>query len=58
MGAYAKALGAGISGAAVLILVWIAGLLHIDVPVEIAIAFQTLISGAAVYFLPNKPPAG
>jgi hypothetical protein len=57
MGAYAKALGSGLAGAVTLIAVWGLGLAEVDVPAEVALAFQTVITTAIVFFLPNVPKA-
>jgi hypothetical protein len=57
MGAYAKALGSGLAGAVTLIGVWGLNLARVEVPAEVALALQTVITTAIVYFLPNSPKA-
>jgi high-affinity Fe2+/Pb2+ permease len=55
----AASAGAGISGAVTAILMWIVGLLGLDVPPEIASAFTTLIAAgfafAAGYYKTDEP---
>jgi hypothetical protein len=44
-----KVVAGGIAGAATIILVWVAGILGVDVPAEVASAFTVLVSFAAGY---------
>lgn len=52
-----KVQAAGAAGAVTVILVWIVGLLGVDIPPEVASAFTTLIAAAAGWLTPqNRPP--
>ena len=44
-----KVVAGGIAGAFTIVLVWVAGMLGIDVPAEVASAFTVLVSFAAGY---------
>lgn len=44
----------GAAGAFTIIIVWVAGLLGLDVPPEVASAFTVLITFAVSYFTPAK----
>lgn len=44
-----KVVAGGIAGALTIIVVWVAGLLGLDVPAEVASAFTVLVSFAAGY---------
>jgi hypothetical protein len=44
-----KVVAGGIAGAATIILVWVAGMLGVDVPAEVASAFTVLVSFAASF---------
>jgi len=46
--------GAGVSGAVTAILMWVVGLLGLDVPPEIASAFTTLIAAGFAYWAGYK----
>jgi len=56
---YGKALAAGASGALVTILAWVLDqFFHVQIPVEVAASFQTVIVGAFVYFTPHSVANG
>ena len=44
-----KVVAGGIAGAFTIVLVWVAGMLGVDVPAEVASAFTVLVSFAAGY---------
>lgn len=48
-----KVAAAGIGGAASILLVWVAGLLGLEVPAEVAAAFSTVVSFAAGWLQPE-----
>lgn len=48
----------GAAGAVTIIIVWVAGLLGLDVPAEVASAFTVLITFAVAYFTPAKDDPG
>lgn len=50
----AKTYAAGTAGALTVVLVWFAGLLGLEVPGEVASAFTTLVSAAAVWRVRNR----
>jgi hypothetical protein len=45
---------AGVGGMAAVILVWVAGLLGLDVPPEVATAFAGLLAFGAGYLVPER----
>ena len=45
-----------LAGALSVIIIWILGQFHINVPPEIASAFTTVISAGASYFAPHSQP--
>lgn len=50
-----KAVGAGLAGAATIVLVWIAHQWgHIDVPPEVASAFTVIMSTGAAWLTPHS----
>lgn len=46
---YPKVQNAGIAGAVTVLVVWVAGLVGLDVPPEVASAFTTLVAFGAGY---------
>lgn len=44
-----KVVAGTVAGAASLVLVWLAGLVHLDVPSEVAVAITVLLSAGAAY---------
>lgn len=48
-----KVAAGGITGAAALVIVYVAGLFGLDVPAEVAIAAVTVVSFVAGYFTPD-----
>lgn len=46
---YPKVQAAGAAGAVTVLVVWVAGLLGLDVPPEVASAFTTLVAFGAAY---------
>lgn len=49
-----KVYAAGISGAAVVVLAWVLHqFAHVDLPPEVQASVQTILTGAAVYFVPH-----
>lgn len=49
-----KVAAAGIGGAAVVVIVWGAGLFGLDIPVDVAVAIVALVSFGAGYLTPSK----
>jgi len=56
----AKVLAAGVGGAAVTLIVFIAGLFGLEVPAEVAAAAVTVVAAVAGYLAPhtNRPGVG
>lgn len=50
-----KVLGTGVAGAAVTVLVYVAGLLGLEMPAEVAAAVVTVVSALAAFLLPHTP---
>jgi putative flippase GtrA len=50
-----KVAAGGIGGAAALVIIWVAGLLGLDVPAEVAAAIVGLVSFGVAYFVPQRP---
>lgn len=49
-----KVVAGGAAGAAVVVIVWAAGLFGLDVPVEVAGSIVVLVSFAAGYIVPDR----
>ena len=62
-GGIAPAVGSmGIGGASVVVITWLLGLVHVQLPADVSIAMVTLVSAGAhylqdAYFGPNATPA-
>lgn len=48
-----KVQAGGVTGAAALVLVWVAGQFGLEVPAEVAIAFTTVLAFVAGYVVPD-----
>jgi len=48
-----KAIGSGVAGSLTIILVWVMGLFHVQVPPEVAASMTAVIGTAVVYVVPH-----